>query len=60
MRKLLSVGIRLLPVVGCLWSYGCGVTDRQFIDFASSTGIRVVIQSISDMIQASIVSGAST
>jgi hypothetical protein len=59
MRKLLSVGFRLLPVAGCLWGYGCGVTDRQLVDFLSSTSIRVVIQSISDVLQATIVSNAT-
>ncbi len=57
MRKLLSVAIRILPVAGCLWSYGCGVTDRQLVDFLSSTSIRVLVQSISDVIQATVVSG---
>lgn len=37
---------------------GCAVTDRQMMDFASSTVIRVFVQGVIDLIEAGVLNAA--
>ncbi|GMU20117.1 MAG: hypothetical protein AMXMBFR13_02160 [Phycisphaerae bacterium] len=54
MRRFVAIAVRLLPVTGWLFIGACGVTSRQFTDFASSTAIRVFVQSLTSVAEAAI------
>ncbi len=59
MRRTLWAAIRVLPITMGLWSLGCGVTGRQLNDSLSFSLIQSIVQSISSVIQASIVNSAN-
>ena len=58
-RTMIRIGI-WLPLAGWSLGVGCGVTDRQFSDFAVSTGIQVFVQSVVSLIGAAILQNYGT
>ncbi|GMV96512.1 MAG: hypothetical protein HRF43_05940 [Phycisphaerae bacterium] len=60
MRRFLLIAMRILPVTGAMCAWGCGVTDRQLVDFATSTSIRVVVQALMSIVESAAVSGTGT
>ncbi|NLX21053.1 MAG: hypothetical protein GXY55_05185 [Phycisphaerae bacterium] len=56
MQRLMYLAMVTLPVT--VSSLGCGVTDRQLQDFAYSTAVRVLVQTVVNILEASILQGA--
>lgn len=58
MRRWVTLALISLPFMTA--SVGCGITDRQLQDFAYSTGVRVFVQTIANIVQAAIVQQAQS
>lgn len=57
MRRLCSKALTVLPAVALGILGGCGVTDRQLADFATSTAVRVFVQGVTSLLEAGILQG---
>jgi len=59
MKRGIWVTLKLLPV-SMVFAFGaCGITDRQFADFAASTGIRIFVQTLASIAEATIIANQS-
>lgn len=59
MRRILFTAMRLIPATGLMFAWGCGITDRQLVDFTTSTSIRVIVQALLSIAESAIVTGNS-
>ncbi len=57
MKTLYSRALTVLPAVTLGILGGCGVTDRQLADFATSTVVRVFVQAVTSLLEAGILQG---
>lgn len=55
MKRRILVAFKLLPITMVFAFGACGITERQFADFAMSTGLRVFVQTLASIAEATVI-----